>query len=73
MSKAEEIRVAQLSKTLGKLPPMSGEQLECLEAMTKSIVTRILMEPVQYIKSNGNAYGAQMIKEVFHLDPENVG
>ncbi|OGO38286.1 MAG: glutamyl-tRNA reductase [Chloroflexi bacterium RBG_16_57_8] len=70
MSKAEEIRSAQLNKTLSRLPPLSEEQRENLEAMTKSIVTKILKEPIQYLKSNGNTYGAEMVKEVFQLDAE---
>ncbi len=70
MSKAEEIRSTQLNKTLKKLPPLSAEQRESLEAMTKSIVAKILKEPIQYLKANGNSDHRQMIKELFHLNTE---
>ncbi len=70
MSRAEEIRLAQLSKTLKKLPPLSDEQRESLEAMTKSIVTRILKDPIQYLKTNGNSHHAEMVKELFNLNAE---
>lgn len=70
MSRAEEIRLAQLSKTLKKLPPLSDEQRESLEAMTKSIVFRVLRDPIQYLKINGNSHHAEMIKELFNLNSE---
>lgn len=71
MSKAEKIRSAQLDKTLKKLPELSAEQLDNLEAMTKSIVTRILQDPVLYLRNNGNSEHSAIIKELFQLDEEN--
>jgi len=70
MSRAEEIRLAQLNKTLKKLPPLSDEQRESLDAMTKSIVTRILKNPVRYLKTNGDSDYAAMVKELFQLNTE---
>ncbi|MBI4180717.1 MAG: glutamyl-tRNA reductase, partial [Chloroflexi bacterium] len=48
MEKAEEIRNDQLNKTLKKLPPLSDEERDNLEAMTKSIVTKILNDPIRF-------------------------
>ncbi len=73
MSRAEEIRTAQLNKTLKKLPPMSDEQLESLEAMTKSIVTKILKDPIEYLKTNGNSRHIETVKGLFQLDGEGGG
>jgi glutamyl-tRNA reductase len=70
MSRAEEIRSAQLKRSLKKLPPLSSEQYETLEAMTKSIVSKILKDPVHYLKANGSKNYAEMVKEVFGLDEE---
>jgi len=67
MSTADEIRLAQLNKTLKRLPPLSDEQHENLEAMTKSIVSKILKEPIQYLKANGNNYHTELVKELFNL------
>ena len=72
MSQAEKIRLAQFNKTLKKLPPLSDEQYESLEAMTKSIVNRILKEPIQYLKTNGNSKHAEIVKELFNLNPEKL-
>lgn len=73
MSRAEEIRTAQLNKTLKKLPPLSDEQMESLDAMTKSIVTKILKDPIQYLKKNGNGEHIDTVKGLFQLDGEGRG
>lgn len=68
MGRAENIRRTQLDKTLGKLHPLSCEERDSLEVMTKSIVTKILNDPIQYLKANGGA--AEIVKELFSLDVE---
>jgi glutamyl-tRNA reductase len=76
MKKAEEIRCGQLDKTLKKLGSLSDEEQEYLEAMTKSIVTKILREPVRYLKANGNGNGngnAEVVRELFRLSEEKHG
>ena len=71
MGKAEEIRCAQLSKTLRKLRPLSDEERDNLEAMTKSIITKILRDPIRCLKANINSNDyAEMVNELFQLDRE---
>ena len=70
MSKAEEIRSAQLNRTLKKLPPLSPEQRESLEAMTRSIASKILKDPIHYLKVNGNGNYCEMVRELFQLNTE---
>lgn len=70
MSRAEEIRSAQLNRTLKKLPPLSSDQYETLEAMTRSIVSKILKDPVQYLKANGSKNYAEAVKEIFRLEED---
>ena len=74
MRKAEEIRCEQLNKTLKKLRPLSEEEQASLEAMTKSIVTKILKDPVQYLKAkaDSNQDYAEMVSQLFQLDTENL-
>jgi glutamyl-tRNA reductase len=55
---------------LKRLPPLSDEQRENLEAMTKSIVTRILKDPIHYLKANGNSGQSEVVKELFNLKAE---
>ncbi len=71
MKKAEDIRYQQLSRTLKKLPPLSDEEQYSLEAMTKSIVTKILQDPIQCLKKNiSNDEYAEMVSELFRLKIE---
>jgi len=70
MCKAEEIRCTQLNMTLKKLRPLSDEEQESLEAMTKSIMTKILKDPIEYLKANGNSESTEMVTELFQLDKE---
>lgn len=75
MKKAEEVRRAQLNQTLKKLPRLSAEERDSLEAMTKSIVTKILRNPVQYLKANvdGDRDYAEIVSELFQLNREKPG
>ncbi len=70
--KAEDIRRTQLNQTLKKLPPLSDEERDSLEAMTKSIMTKILKDPIQYLKEKAisNWDYAEMVRELFQLDKE---
>jgi glutamyl-tRNA reductase len=72
MRKAEDIRGTQLKKTIKKLRPLSDEEKDSLEAMTRSIVTKILQDPVRYLKENANSKGnhVEMVSELFGLDVE---
>ena len=73
MSKAEMIRSTQLNKTLKKLPSLSDEERARLEAMTRSIVTKILKGPVQHLKANTSYSGdyADIVSKLFQLKSEN--
>jgi len=70
MTKAEDIRSTQLKKTLKRLRPLSSKEQESLEAMTRSIVTKILKDPIQCLKANADGDGdyAGMISKIFRLD-----
>ncbi|MFC1988372.1 glutamyl-tRNA reductase [Chloroflexota bacterium] len=71
MEKAEEIRNQQLQKTLKKFRPLSDEEQYSLEAMTKSIINKILQDPVQYLKKHQNNDNyAGMMSELFRLKIE---
>ena len=70
MQKADDIRKRQLQLTLKKLPPLSEEEMASIEAMTKSIVHKILHNPLECLKNNGHDDGAmvQMVKELFDIE-----
>ena len=68
--KGENIRRAQLDKTLKKLQGLSDEERGRLEAMTKAIVTKILNDPIQYLKKNAHNEQdyIQLVNELFQLN-----
>lgn len=71
MKKAEDIRHQQLTKTLKKLRPLSDEEQYNLEMMTRSIVTKILRDPIQYLKKNKNSSEhPEVVSELFRLKIE---
>jgi glutamyl-tRNA reductase len=47
---AERIRIAELQRTLSKLRPVDDTTREALDAMTRSMVKRILADPIQILK-----------------------
>lgn len=51
--KAEEIRVAELGKTLHKIGPVDPEVRDSLEILTSSIVNKLLNDPILYLKEKG--------------------
>lgn len=70
MEKAEAVRTAQLNKTLKKLPALSQEEKDYLEAMTKSIVVKILKDPIEYLEhANGNREDSvELVRQIFQLE-----
>ncbi len=68
--KGENIRRAQLDKTLKKLQGLSDEERDSLEAMTKAIVTKMLNDPIQYLKKNAHNEQdyIQLVNELFRLN-----
>jgi len=73
MSKAEEIRRSHFDRTMRKLPNLTEEEQYSLEMMTKAIVSKILKDPIKYLKINGGENYAEMVKEIFRLDEEEQG
>jgi glutamyl-tRNA reductase len=70
MQMAEDVRQRQMNATFKKLPPMTQEQQDSLDAMTKSIVKKILHNPIQYLRENGheNEEVVMMLRDLFALD-----
>lgn len=69
--KIEIIRQRELSKTLKKLKNLSDEEKEHLEILTKSLVQKILIYPIEFIKNRHHEKTTQaisIIREMFKLD-----
>ena len=65
MGQAEEIRQHEMKRTLKKLRDLSDEEQYSVEAMTRSIVAKILDRPLKYLKAN--ATGGDHLRVVDRL------
>ncbi len=51
---AEQVRRAELDRTLGRLPDLSPDEKARVEAMSRAIVKKILHQPIARLKSEGS-------------------
>jgi glutamyl-tRNA reductase len=70
VSKAEDIRQAQLDVTLKKLKKLSPEERDALEAMSKTMMQKLLHEPIECLKTD-RRYAAA-VSELFNLEQERT-
>lgn len=68
-NRAEAVRQAEMAKTVKKLPDLTAEQQERLEALTKAIVNKMLHMPTLFLKDGdrGHRY-LPIIRELFGLE-----
>jgi glutamyl-tRNA reductase len=66
---AEEVRQAELTKTLARLPNLTAEEKRRIEALSAAIVNKILHRPIARLKAkdDGQFYVAAL-RELFGID-----
>ncbi|HKD75737.1 MAG TPA: glutamyl-tRNA reductase, partial [Ktedonobacterales bacterium] len=66
--RAETIRAAELQRALARLPDLTPQQQEAVQAMSSAIVNKLLHEPIVTLKdpSAGNEL-AGAVRRLFHL------
>lgn len=72
--KTEEIRRAELKRTLSKQNSFSEDQIEALETMTKALVHKVIHDPIMFIKnpdpSERKKGSTKLVRSLFNLDEE---
>lgn len=74
---ADEICRAEVEKTLGKLKHFSSNDQKSLEKMASAIVSKMLHNPVRYLKADNANHGIlrrgriNTVREIFHLNENN--
>jgi len=72
--KADDIRRAELGRTLARLGPLDPAQVEALEVMTESLTHKILHDPILFIKNAGRRgkkdFYLDLTRRVFALNGE---
>lgn len=69
---AEQVRQAELQKTLQRLQGLGERDQQMLDAMTKAIVNKLLHQPITHIRQKAGKEGStaylEMARELFGLD-----
>jgi glutamyl-tRNA reductase len=70
--KAETIRHQELEKLFAKLGPLSDSERQAIEAMSSSIINKLLHTPIVRLKQESQAKGGgrylQVLRDLFSLD-----
>jgi len=71
--KAERIRCREIEKTLSKWTTLQDQEKERLNALTTSIVNKILHDPITRLKDEGtkNGFSLDEIQKLFKLDEDS--
>jgi glutamyl-tRNA reductase len=71
--RAEDIRQAEVDKTLRRLPGLSGAEIERIEAMTHALVRKLLETPTHRLREQGaHRSGPEfttVARQLFGLEP----
>ena len=68
VSKAEKIRRTQLTRTLARMQ-MSDEDRAAIDAMTQTIIKKILHDPIRYLRNSDQRDNhIQAVQDLFDLD-----
>jgi glutamyl-tRNA reductase len=72
--KAEEIREAEVHKTIGQLDSLSKEEIEAIEVLTQSVVKKLLHDPILFLKRTSKRTRKDLYLDVarklFQLDED---
>jgi glutamyl-tRNA reductase len=66
--RAEAVRRAELDRTLARIPNLTAEDRRRIEAMTESLVNRLLHDPMARLREEGNERHVEALRELFGLD-----
>ncbi len=70
--KSDQLILAEVTKTLNALGPLSDKERQAIEKMAHALVNKILHAPTQYLKQNGcrgnKAVSIDIARKLFDLD-----
>ena len=64
---AEEIRARELERAFRKLTDISANDREVVEALTRSIVKKLLHQPTKYLRQDADKSQLQALRELFRM------
>lgn len=69
--RAEQIRAQEVQKSLKKLKAPDDETIKAIDALTKTIVNKMLHPHVTLLKEDGSPPVLEIVKRLFSLEDEN--
>ncbi len=69
-ARAEQMRREELAKVVKRLPDLSDEQVEAMEAMTHALVRRLLADPITFLRTADHTEAAEAVLQIFSLYPD---
>ena len=68
MKRAEEIRSEQYVRLVKKLPALTAAERQAIDLLTRSIVDKILRDPIMFLKSGEGTNGPETVSRMFGLN-----
>jgi glutamyl-tRNA reductase len=69
---AEEIRLRELQNGLRRLEGLSEEQRDVIESLTRSVVSKILADPITFLRTRDDDEAASAVSRLFGLPDAEV-
>ena len=69
-ARAEQMRREELAKVVKRLPELSDDQIEAMDAMTRALVRRLLADPITFLRTADHTEAAEAVLQIFSLYPE---
>jgi glutamyl-tRNA reductase len=68
VNRADRIRTAQYNRAIKKLSSLTKEEKASVDLLTRSIVDKILRDPIMYLKSGDGRDAEEVISRLFNLE-----
>ncbi len=69
-ARAEQMRREELARVVKRMPDLSDEQIEAMDAMTRALVRRLLADPITFLRTADHTEAAEAVLQVFSLYPD---
>ena len=69
-ARAEQMRREELARVVKRLPDLSDDQIEAMDAMTRALVRRLMADPITFLRTADHAEAAEAVLQIFSLYPD---
>ncbi len=69
-ARADDLRDAEIARTFKRLPGLTSEQRERVEAMANALINKVLHDPITRLKGDDGERYVSAVRELFALDED---